>query len=394
MRIAIDYTPAIAQSAGIGRYTRSLVGALARLESGDEYLLLSADAPTAAQPFPIAASFQSQVIRLAGRTIGSRRLTILWHRLRIPAPVEMLTGRVDVFHGPDFALPPALAVPRVVTIHDLAFLTHPQFATPSLARYLAAVVPRSLHRADAIIAVSETTAAAIMARYGVARERISVITPGVDASFAPVTDRQTLATIDVRYRLEHPLALAVGTIEPRKRYDYLIAAFAQARQQPGGPRMLAIAGRWGWLYERVFRAVEEQRIGDVVRFLDYVPEDDLAALYSTADVLAMPSAYEGFGIPVIEAMACGTPVVCSDGGALPEAAGEAALIVPVDDIASLADALVAVTSETSRQEAMRARGLARAAECTWERVARRHLEVYHEVYHRVGRNRKHGHEER
>lgn len=153
--------------------------------------------------------------------------------------------------------------------------------------------------------------------------------------------------------------------------------------------MLAIAGRRGWLYDSVFQAVEEHRVANAVRFLDYVPEDDLAALYSTADVLAMPSAYEGFGMPVIEAMACGAPVVCSDGGALPEAAGDAALIVPVDDIASLVDALVVVTSETTRQEAMRARGLARAAEFTWERVARLHLEVYH----RVGRHRKHGHDD-
>lgn len=389
MRIAIDYTPAIAQNAGIGRYTRSLVDALARLESGDEYLLLSADAPTAARPFPSAAALRPHIIRLAGRPIGSRRLTVLWHRLRLPLPVEMLPGQVDVFHGTDFALPPALGLPRVVTIHDLAFLTHPQYATVPLARYLARVVPRSLRRADAVIAISETTADDIVARYGVARDRITVIMPGVDASFAPVIDRQALATIDARYRLEHPLALAVGTIEPRKRYDYLIAAFARARQQPGGPRMLAIAGRRGWLYDSVFQAVEEHRVANAVRFLDYVPEDDLAALYSTADVLAMPSAYEGFGMPVIEAMACGAPVVCSDGGALPEAAGDAALIVPVDDIASLVDALVAVTSETTRQEAMRARGLARAAEFTWERVARRHLEVYH----RVGRHRKHGHDD-
>jgi glycosyltransferase involved in cell wall biosynthesis len=251
-------------------------------------------------------------------------------------------------------------------------------------------VPRSLYQADAIIAASETTAADIISRYGVARERITVITPAVDASFAPVTDRRALATINARYRLEHPLALAVGTIEPRKRYDHLIAAFARARQQPGGPRMLAIAGRRGWLYESVFQAVGEHHLADAVRFLDYVPDDDLPALYSTADVLAMSSAYEGFGMPVIEAMACGAPVVCSDGGALPEAVGEAALIVPVDDIASLADALVAVTSETTHQEAMRARGLARAAEFTWERVARQHLEVYH----RVRRKRKHGYDER
>lgn len=390
MRIAIDYTPAIAQSAGIGRYVRSLVDALARLESGDEYLLLSADAPTEARLFPSGPALRPRIIQLAGWPIGNRRLTILWHRLRLPLPVEIFTGQADVFHGTDFALPPALGAPRVVTIHDLAFLSHPQYATPSLARYLAAVVPRSLQRADAIIAISETTAADIVTRYGLARDRITVISPGVDGSFKPVTDRQALATIDAHYRLEHPLALAIGTVEPRKRYDHLIAAFAQARRRPGGPRMLAIAGRRGWLYESVYQAVEEHRVADAVRFLDYVPENDLSALYSTADVLAMPSAYEGFGIPVIEAMACGVPVVCSDGGALPEAAGDDALIVPVDDIASLADALVAVTSEPSRQEAMRARGLARAAQFTWGRVAQQHLEVYH----RVGRKGKHGHDER
>ncbi len=211
------------------------------------------------------------------------------------------------------------------------------------------------------------------------RERITVITPGVDDSFAPVTDAQALATIDARYRLEHPLTLAVGTIEPRKNYDQLIAAFAQARRQPGGPRMLAIAGRRGWLYEGVFRAIEEYDVGGAVRFLEYVPDADLAALYSTADVLAMPSAFEGFGIPVIEAMACGTPVICSDGGALPEVAGAAALVVPVGDIGQLAEALVGVTSDAARRERMRVLGLNRASQFRWEHAARQHLEVYHRI---------------
>jgi glycosyltransferase involved in cell wall biosynthesis len=379
MRIAIDYTPAITQGAGIGRYTRSLVDAMVRLHGGDNYLLFSADAPTAARPFPQDADVETRVIGFAGRPIGNRYLTILWHRLRLPLPVELLTGRADVMHGLDFTAPPALGAPRVVTIYDLAYLTHPQYATPSLVRYLSAVVPRSLRRADAIIAISERTAADLTKYYGVSRERITVITPGVDDSFSPVTDAQALATIDTRYRLEHPLTLAVGTIEPRKNYDKLIAAFAQARRQPGGPRMLAIAGRRGWLYEGVFRAIEEYDVGGAVRFLEYVPDADLAALYSTADVLAMPSAYEGFGIPVIEAMACGTPVICSDGGALPEVAGAAALVVPVGNIDQLAEALVGVTSDAARRERMRVLGLNRASQFRWEHAARQHLEVYHRV---------------
>lgn len=379
MRIAIDYTSAITQGAGIGRYTRGIVDALVELHSGDTFLLFSAAAPTPARPFPHDSAVEARVIGFAGQAIGDRRMTILWHRLRLPLPVEMIAGRADVMHGPDFTLPPALAMPRVVTIYDLAYLTHPQYAAPSLARYLSVVVPRSLRRADAVIAISERTAADLVTYYAAPRERITVIPPGVDRSFAPVTNVQALATIDARYRLEHPLILAVGTIEPRKHYDQLIAAFAQARRQPGGPRMLAIAGRRGWLYEGVFRAVEEYDVGGAVRFLEYVPDTDLAALYSTAEALAMPSAYEGFGIPVIEAMACGTPVICSDGGALPDVAGDAALVVPVGDIGQLADALVAVTSDGARRERMRVLGLNRASQFRWEHAARQHLEIYRHI---------------
>jgi glycosyltransferase involved in cell wall biosynthesis len=379
MRIAIDYTPAIAQGAGIGRYVRSLADGLLAVNRDDTLLLCSAEAPSSDHPFPQGDAVETRVYSLAGQPVGNRALTILWQRLRLPLPVELLTGRVDVYHGTDFALPPARATPRIVTIHDLAYLSHPQYAVPGLVRYLSAAVPRSLRRADAIITLSERTADDLRRHYHVARERITVIPPGVDAAFAPVTDARALATVDARYRLEHPLALAVGTIEPRKQYDRLIAAFAAAGRRPGGPRMLALAGRRGWLAEGVFRAIEEYHVAEAVRVLDYVPPDDLAGLYSTADVLAMPSAYEGFGLPVIEAMACGTPVICSDGGALPETGGDAAMIVPVGATEHLAEALAAVVGDLARHAQMRRRGLAHAATFRWERAARQHLEVYHQV---------------
>lgn len=384
MKIGIDYTSAIAQWAGIGRYTRSLVDALLREVRDDSLSLFSTETPTAERGFPDDPHVASQVWRAGGRVVGNRAATIIWHRLRVPLPYEAVGGRVDVLHGPDFVLPPAMNTPRVATIHDLAYLTHPQFALPSLVKYLSASVPRSLRRASRVIAVSERTAQDLAAHYGIPRSRMTVIPLGVNLALRPVTDQDRLRDLDARYRLAHPLVLAVGTIEPRKDYARLIEAFARARTAAGGPKMLAIAGREGWLYDGVFRAVEEHGVGDVVRFLSFVPEADLATLYSTADVLAMPSVYEGFGIPVLEAMACGTPVLCSDGGSLPEVAGDAAMVVAAEDTPALTDGLVRAVSDMTLRAELRERGIARAAGFTWAETARRHLEVYHEVAGRRG----------
>ncbi len=379
MRIAIDYTSAIAQGAGIGRYTRSLVAALARVDEANRYLLFSSEAPTPERGFPASPRMRERVISLAGRPVGNRTLTILWHRLRLPLPVELVTGNVDVLHAPDFSMPPALRTPRVVTIHDLAFLTHPECALPSLVDYLNRVVPRAVRAATRLIAVSQNTADDLVNYLGVERERISVIHLGIDPRFRRVEDQRVLRALDTRLGLEHPLALAVGTIEPRKNYERLIAAFARARREPGGPRMLAICGRKGWLYEGTFAAVEQWGVGDGVRFLDNVSDSDLPALYSTADVVAMPSIYEGFGIPVTEAMACGTPVVCSTGGSLPEVAGDAALMVAPEDIAGLADALVKAVTDADARERLVARGLERARSFNWDEAARAHVRVYEQA---------------
>ncbi len=379
MRIAIDYTSAIAQGAGIGRYTRSLVAALARVDETNRYLLFSSDAPTPERGFPASPSMTPRIISLAGRPVGNRNMTILWHRLHVPIPVELITGRADVLHAPDFSMPPALRTPRVVTIHDLAFLTHPEYALPSLVEYLNKVVPRAVRAAKQLLAVSQNTADDLVHHLGVERERISVIHLGVDPRFRRVEEEQTLQALDARLGLEHPLALAVGTIEPRKNYERLIAAFAQARQQLGGPRMLAICGRKGWLYEGTFAAVEQWGVQDSVRFLEDVGDADLPTLYSTADVVAMPSIYEGFGIPVTEAMACGTPVVCSTGGSLPEVAGDAALTVAPEDVDGLANALTRATSDENLCQQLIANGYERVKRFNWDDAARAHVKVYEAV---------------
>lgn len=384
MRIAIDYTAAIAQHAGIGRYTRSLVGALGRVDTTDEILLFSTEPPTVARPFAEAPNMQSRVISFAGRPVGNRAMTVLWHRLRVPMPVESFIGRANILHAPDFSLPPAPLTPRVVTIHDLAFLTHPECALPSLVEYLRRVVPRAVRAADRIIAVSETTANDLVRLMHIPREKVRVIHLGVESRFQPVTDAPTLARVEHALGLSHPLILAVGTIEPRKNYTGLIEAFARLREGVGNgavqaPAMLAIAGRRGWLYDEVFETVKRLGVEEQVRFLDYVPDDDLPALYSLADVVAMPSLYEGFGIPVVEAMACGTPVVCSESGSLPEVAGEAALLVDPRDGDALAEALRQALFDGSVRQRLADSGRARALEFNWDQAAIETLAVYREV---------------
>jgi len=374
MRIAIDYTSAVTQREGIGRYTRSLVDALTRLDTDDRITLFSSERPRADLGFPVARNIRRRVF-----PVGSRAMTILWHRARVPLPLEAFAGRADVLHGPDFSPPPALGMRRIATIHDVAYLAAPDFVAPSLIAYLHSIVPRTVRHTAHLIVDSQRTADDVVALLGVPREKITVVYLGVDAKFAPVRDPQRLAELDARYGLAHPLVLALGTIEPRKRYDKLIAAFAQARLAPGGPKMLAIAGPRGWRAEETIAAVRTHGVEDAVKFLSFVPEADIVTLYSTADVLAMPARYEGFGLPAVEAMACGTPVVTSTTGSLPEVTGDAALHADVDAAGALADALVRVTSDATLRETLTARGRERAAGFTWETAARQVLDVYRRV---------------
>ena len=377
MRILIDYTAAIAQGAGIGRYTRSLVNALMRVNRDDDFTLFSAERPNGQRGFPAGPH-----VRSVTGPLDNRRMTILWHRLRAPLPIEVFAGRAAVLHAPDFSLPPTLGARTVVTIHDLAFMRHPEWSVPSLAAYLNRVVPHAVRRADAIIAVSQRTADDLVELLGVAPKKITVSHLGVDPAMQRVEDVQRLAEAEARYEVRRPFALAVGTIEPRKNFARLIAAFAQARAMPGGPAQLVIAGRKGWLYDDVFAAVERLGVGDAVRFLDYIPDGDLPALYTLASVVAMPALYEGFGIPVVEAMACGTPVVAGAAGSLPEIVGDAGLLVAPEDVAGLAEALTRAASDEPLRQRLVALGYERVRRFDWDASARQHLAIYHDVARR------------
>jgi glycosyltransferase involved in cell wall biosynthesis len=209
-------------------------------------------------------------------------------------------------------------------------------------------------------------------------DEVTVVSRGVDPRFQPARRLDPVAALKRRYRLPDRLILYVGTIEPRKNLPRLIGAYRRLREE-GAPHGLVIAGGRGWLCDDVFEAAGRDGLREHVVFTGQVGEDDLLALYQSADVFAYPSLYEGFGLPVLEAMACGVPVVCSDRGSLPEAAGDAALLVDPTDEPAMAAALVRALHDDDLRREMTARGLRRAQEFTWDKVARNFLSVYREV---------------
>jgi glycosyltransferase involved in cell wall biosynthesis len=378
LRIGIDYTAAAHQRAGIGRYARGLVGALAELDADDQFVLLVAGrgAPQAPGERWQHSAAVPDNFHIRNLPLSERMWTIIWHRLRLPLPVDLFTGPVDVFHSPDYVLPHVRHGKAVVTIHDLSFLRYPEGAEPKLRRYLAKAVPRAVGRAELVLADSENTRNDIIELLGTSPEKVEVLHPGVDGTFRPVKEDRLLSAARSAYGLDFPFILAVGTLEPRKNHVLLLDAYAVLREISDVPHKLAIAGGKGWLYEGVFRRVEELSLERDVVFLGFVPEDDLPALYSLADVFVFPSVYEGFGLPPLEAMACGTPVVASRSSSLPEVVGDAGLMVPPDDPTALAGTIRKLLNDQELRQDLIERGVSQALKFTWQRTGRRLRALY------------------
>lgn len=374
MIVGIDYTAAVWQGAGIGRYTRELVQAAVELDDSIRYVLFYA-----AGGLPPAGHFLGDLHRLCARfshvravpiKLTPRLLTILWQRLRVPLYAEIFTGSVDLLHAPDFVLPPTRAR-TLLTIHDLTFLIHPECFEPAMRRYMARAVPRSLRRADLVLVDSQASRNDVIRLLNVDPAQISVIYPGIDTRFQPLPGSST-ASVRQRLGLPENFLLFVGTLEPRKNLVRLIEA---CHRLPTAPS-LVVAGRKGWLYEEIFRAVEQLHMQARVQFLDFVADSDLPTLYNLARVFVYPSLYEGFGLPVAEALACGTPVVTSNVASLPEVAGDAAVMVNPMDSRAIADGIIQALAESDR---LRSVAPTQARQFTREASAHSLLDCYRAV---------------
>lgn len=390
MRIGVDYTAAAWQPAGIGRYTRELVRAIIACDPDSRYVLFYAagglprNSPFLADLHDLCVQYTH--VRALPIPISPRRLTQLWQRLRVPLPIELLTGPLDLVHAPDFALPPTRAH-TLLTIHDLSFLIYPECADPGLVRYLRRTVPYGLRRADMILADSEATRRDLIGLMGADPQRIQVVYSGVSPRFRPLPPAET-AAVRARLQLPEHFLLFVGTLEPRKNLVRLMQAFFLLINQPAvfglhpahAERLtLVLAGRRGWMDTPIFAAIERLQLGTRVRILDYVDDSDLPSLYNLSDVFVYPSLYEGFGLPVLEALACGTPVVTTNNSSLTEVAGQAAILTSAHDVGGLAQGMARVLNDAGLRNALRTTGPQQAQRFRWEDAAEQVLAAYRRV---------------
>jgi len=374
-QIGIDYTSAIHQSAGIGRYTRELVQVLAAEWPAAQYRLFVANARRAALPPLPGQNFSWQPTRLSERWLAR-----LWYRLRLPLAINRWTGPLHLFHAPDFFLPPVDAATRtIVTVHDLSFVRHPESVMPGMSQHLNTWVPRSVQRADHVIAVSEATRQDLMELYHTPPGKISVLYHGVTPEFAPVTSAARLNDVRQKYNLgQNPFILSVGTLQPRKNYQRLIQALAQLEADVS----LVIVGGRGWQVEPILAEIERQKLAARVHLPGFVADADLPALYSAAALFVYPSLYEGFGLPVLEAMACGAPVIAANRSALPEVVGNAGLLIDPYNVDELAAAINRLLGDGSLRAQLATAGRAQAAQFTWPAMARQLVEMYRQIIQR------------
>ena len=371
MRVGIDYTAAIRQGGGIGRYARSLVRGLTKVGTAHSYRLLFAGGAPRDKDEKWPPNF-----RLISLPLSDYWMTVLWQRLRVPLWADLFTGPVDLFHSPDFVLPPLRRAKSILTVHDLSFLRHPECYEAAFREYLESAVSRSVGRADLVLADSESTRQDLIELLAVDSSRVEVLYSGVEKRFHPIEDEVSLAGVREQYGLPERFILSVGTLQPRKNYERLIEAYGCLIDRIDLDVMLVIAGGKGWLYERIFRRVDELGLSEKILFLGFFADDDLPTLYSLADLFVFPSLYEGFGLPPLEAMACGTPVVSSNASSLPEVVGGAAEMVDPLDVDGLAEAMFRVLSEGDLRAEMVCKGLIRACQFTWEGAARDLLHYY------------------
>ena len=368
-RIALDARLAYyRRESGIGQYIVHLARLLPRLDPARGYTILQS---------------RKDRVDLAGAPASRAQRLNLWtpshNRFeQWTLPVELLRARFDLLHSPDFIPPFHGRYRRVITVHDLTFLHYPQFLTPESRRYYNDQIARACAAADHILADSHATQTDLIDLLRVPADRITVVWLATDARFKPQATQAARVRLD-RLGVPQAYLLFVGTFEPRKNLAGLLSAYGLLRERETDAPLLVLAGRRGWLFDETLAQADRLGLRQHMIFLDTPADDDLVALYNGATALVLPSHYEGFGLPVLEAMSCGAPVVISDRGSLPEIAGGAALVVDPDDAHALAEAMSCVSRDADLRARLRERGLARAADFSWERCARETLAVYDSV---------------
>jgi glycosyltransferase involved in cell wall biosynthesis len=369
--ICLDISAAVHRRAGLGRYADSLTRALVAAHP-DRYVLFY-NRERGIEPLPGLEHMPTRTVALGYKPW--RMLVWLGQLARVG--LDNLLPGAGLFHATEHLLLPLRSIPTVLTVHDLIFRHLPDHHKPLNRWYLNLTVPLYCQRATHVIAVSERTRRDLTAAYGVPPEKVTVIYEAAAPRFR-VQPPEAVAAVRAHYGLPDRYLLFVGTIEPRKNLSRLLAAFETIHAE-GLSDGLVIVGKRGWLYGDFFARLEQSPVHDAILFPGYVPDEDLPAVYAGAQGLVFPSLYEGFGLPVLEAMACGIPVVASNASSIPEVGGDAALYFDPLDVEAMVEAIRRLLRDAELQHSMRMRGLTRAADFSWEVAATETRAVYDAV---------------
>jgi glycosyltransferase involved in cell wall biosynthesis len=376
VRIALNAqllsTAATYRSAGISRVIRHLLSELPSVPGDERYVAFAPDS-TVNRQLLSDGRFETHLTRLP---VDSPLVRIPWEQTVLP--VEAARSGADLLHALGFVSPFAWRGPTVVTVYDLSFLRFPHLFNRGNRAYLGTFTPPSLRRADRVITISEHTRQDVVELCGVAPDRVTPILLATDERFKPASPEVATAFREEK-GLPDRFVLYLGTLEPRKNVELLVRAYAALRAEGSVDHVLVLAGARGWQYEPIFQLVQELDLEEHVRFPGFVPVNEQALWYSSAAVFAFPSVYEGFGLPLLEAMACGTPVVASRISSLPEVVGDAGVLVDPSDVAGLCSAMRDLLEDDQRRAALSVAGLARARTFSWARMAAETVQVYREV---------------
>lgn len=370
MRIAIDTRLNSYRTGGIPHYTSQLLAAMIALAPGDQFITIAHRKPPRE-----SLVYGSSITRRRVWTPPHHR----WEQMLLPLELRRL--RADVIHFPDVIPLFRLRAPTVITVHDLAFLRYPHILDQSARRFYGQI-RRAVARADAIIAVSESTRRDLADLLAVDPARVDVVYEAAAAHFQPLKlQSDATRTIQGQSLRANTFALFVGTVEPRKNLATLIQALGIVRERRDldPPPLLVIAGARGWLDDDVFALVKRLRLADAVRFVGNVGVHDLVWLYNACRVYLHPELYSGFGLPVLEAMQCGAPTIVADTSSLPEVAGDASLLIPPEDVAAWAEAWRNVWQDGDLRNRLRDAGRQQAAKFTWDTAAQATLQIYRRI---------------
>jgi len=367
MRIGIDAHMLGSRETGNETYVRNLLRSLATIDSENQYIsyLLNRNAVS---DLDLGSNFSQRQMRLVPSIV----------RIPLALPLAARRDRLDLLHV-TYIAPPICSCPTVVTVHDISYEFFPEAFSLRDRIILSSFVPGSARRAARVIAVSEQTRDDLVRVYKLDPARIRVIYEAPASMYRRLSDRAQIRRVLDRYGIMRDYILAVGNLQPRKNLPRLISAYDALRRRGEIQHLLVIVGQAGWHGDEVLGSALKSPWGRDIVFPGFVPDADLVELYNGAAAFVYPSLYEGFGLPLLEAMACGTPVICSNVASLPEVAGDAAIQVDPTDVAGLAGAIRGLLGNSSLAAELGMRGAARAAQFSWERTARETLAGYGEA---------------